>query len=174
ATRDNGSPVQKFQAPKATLMSLIIEGIMSGKLPWSLVLIGAFISIVLELCGISSLAFAVGVYLPISTSTPIMAGGLVRWLAQRTARKKRTEAEEESGPGVLVSSGLIAGGAIVGTLIAFLSMSNTIPKAIDFSKSMGAGADSDLLAFVLFLGLCGFLYLVANEYLLKSGEEKKA
>ncbi|HYV43929.1 MAG TPA: oligopeptide transporter, OPT family [Myxococcaceae bacterium] len=176
ATRDNGSPVQKFQAPKATLMSLIIEGIMSGKLPWSLVLIGAFISIVLELCGISSLAFAVGVYLPISTSTPIMAGGLVRWLAQRTARRKRTEAEEESGPGVLVSSGLIAGGAIVGTLIAFLSMSNTIPRAIDFSGVMGAAANSDLFSFALFLGLCGFLYLVANEYLLKgegAAEEKK-
>jgi hypothetical protein len=75
---------------------------------------------------------------------------------------------------VLVSSGLIAGGAIVGTLIAFLSMSSTIPKALDFSKAMGAAADSDLVAFVLFLGLCGVLYAVANEFLLKGGEEKKA
>src|SRR5205823_5643640 len=87
-----------------------------------LVLIGAFISIVLELCAISSLAFAVGVYLPLSTSTPIMLGGLVRWLANRKlASLKRSEAEEESGPGVLASSGLIAGGSIAGMLIAFAS-----------------------------------------------------
>ncbi|HVE81879.1 MAG TPA: oligopeptide transporter, OPT family, partial [Myxococcales bacterium] len=172
--RDNGTPVTKYSAPKAMLMSFIIDGIMSQKLPWSLVLIGAFISIVLELCGISSLAFAVGVYLPLSTSTPIMLGGLVRYAAERTARRKMSEAEAESGPGVLASSGLIAGGAIAGTLVAFLSFSETIVTKIDLSRGMGALAESDLLAFVLFLGLAGFLYLVANEFLLKGKAEEKA
>src|SRR5207245_11422345 len=82
--RDNGEEVKnKFTAPKPVLMSFIIEGIMSQRLPWGLVLLGVFISIVLELCGLSSLAFAVGVYLPVSTSTPIMVGGLVRWLVGR-------------------------------------------------------------------------------------------
>src|SRR5713101_1443825 len=107
--RDNGEKVtSKFSAPKPVLMSFIIEGIMSQKLPWGLVLIGVFISIVLELCGLSSLAFAVGVYLPVSTSTPIMVGGIVRWLVDRRQKRKLSDAEAESGPGVLFSSGLIA------------------------------------------------------------------
>src|SRR5205807_9495739 len=76
--RPDGSSVQKFTAPKATLMSYIIKGILSGQLPWGLVLLGVFIAIVLELCGISALAFAVGVYLPISTSAPVFAGGIIR------------------------------------------------------------------------------------------------
>src|SRR5205085_1944233 len=92
--RDNGERVtSKFSAPKPVLMSFIIEGIMTQKLPWGLVLIGVFISVVLELCGMSSLAFAVGVYLPLSTSTPIMLGGIVRYLADKTAKRKLSEAE---------------------------------------------------------------------------------
>ena len=78
--RPDGSSVQKFTAPKATLMSYIIKGILSGQLPWGLVLLGVFIAIVLELCGISALAFAVGVYLPISTSAPVFVGGMIRLL----------------------------------------------------------------------------------------------
>ncbi len=121
-TRDTGEKVEKYNAPKAMLMSFIIDGIMSRKLPWSLVLIGVFISILLELLGLSSLAFAVGVYLPVSTSIPIMIGGLVRWAADRTSRRKLTEAEAESGPGVLFSSGLIAGGAVTGMILALIQL----------------------------------------------------
>ena len=72
-TRDTGEKVTKYNAPKAMLMSFIVDGIMTQKLPWSLVLIGAFIAVLLELLGLSSLAFAVGVYLPIATSMPIAA-----------------------------------------------------------------------------------------------------
>jgi len=169
--RDNGIKVQKYSAPKATLMALIIDGIMSGTLPWSMVLIGAFISIVLELCGLSSLAFAVGVYLPISTSMPIMAGGLVRYVADRTSRKKVSEAEAESGPGVLASSGLIAGGAIGGTLIAFASPAEQFMKSINFGEHIQGFSEADGPAVVLFLGLAAFLYLVANEFLLKGKDE---
>src|SRR5581483_12411471 len=118
-TRDNGEKVKaKFSAPKPVLMSFIIEGIMTQRLPWGLVLIGVFVSVVLELCGLSSLAFAVGVYLPVSTSTPIMVGGIVRWLVDRRSRRDTSDAEAESGPGVLFSSGLIAGASVTGTVLA--------------------------------------------------------
>jgi uncharacterized oligopeptide transporter (OPT) family protein len=79
----NGQDVPKFDAPKATLMSYIIKGILGGKLPWGLVLLGAMIAIVLEMSGIPSLAFAVGVYLPLSSSSPIFIGGLVRYLVDK-------------------------------------------------------------------------------------------
>ena len=102
-------------APQATLMSTIIKGLLSRNLPWGLVLIGVFISVTLELCGIHSLSFAVGSYLPISTTAPIFAGGLVRAYVE----KKTGHAEEsEVGSGTLFSSGLIAGGSLAGILYA--------------------------------------------------------
>ena len=173
AVRDNGQPVQKFKAPKAALMSFIIDGIMSSKLPWGLVLLGVFISVVLELCGISALPFAVGVYLPISTSTPIWVGGVVRWLVERSEEKKLSDAESESSPGVLASSGLIAGGAIGGTVVAFLAFSPRLTQAMDLSKRVGDMAEDDLTAVVLFLALAVFLFGIAKQYVLK-GEPAKA
>ncbi|HET7696595.1 MAG TPA: oligopeptide transporter, OPT family [Vicinamibacterales bacterium] len=108
---------QSLPAPQATLMSTIIKGLLSQNLPWGLVLVGVFISITLELCGIHSLSFAVGSYLPIATTAPIFAGGLVRWFVER-----RTGVAEESevGSGTLFSSGLIAGGSLAGILYAIL------------------------------------------------------
>jgi putative OPT family oligopeptide transporter len=167
--RDSGEKVEgKFSAPKAMLMSFIIDGIMSRKLPWSLVLLGVFLSVMLELIGVSSLAFAVGVYLPVSASTPIMIGGLVRWLADRTARRKVTAAEAESGPGVLFSSGLIAGGAITGMVVAFAKWPRAgreFMASLDLSGKLPS-ADSDLLPLLAFLGLAAILWLVATERLL--------
>ena len=167
SVRDNGEKVSaKFNAPKPVLMSFIIEGIMTQKLPWGLVLIGVFISIVLELCGISALAFAVGVYLPMSTSSPIMLGGLVRAVADRTARRKLTAAEQESGPGVLFSSGLIAGASVAGTIVALMQLSDwssAALSAVDFSKRFPVLGESDLLGLLLFLGLATVLWLVATE-----------
>src|SRR5207253_495511 len=87
-TRPDGSQVDKFKAPKATLMSYIIKGVLDRRLPWGLVLLGVMIAIVLEMSGIPSLAFAVGVYLPLSSSSPIFIGGAVRWLVDRNLRKK--------------------------------------------------------------------------------------
>src|SRR5207237_8925738 len=86
--RPDGTRVTKFDAPKATLMSYIIKGILNRQLPWSLVLLGVMLAAVLEMCGVSSLPFAVGVYLPLSSSTPILVGGAVRWLADRTLHKQ--------------------------------------------------------------------------------------
>jgi putative OPT family oligopeptide transporter len=170
--RDDGQTVKnKFSAPKAMLMSLIIEGIMSQKLPWGLVLIGAFIAIVLELCGMPSvLAFAVGVYLPLSTSMPIMLGGIVRYLAEKTSRKKLTSAEAESGPGVLFSSGLIAGASVAGMIVALAQLpdsSRDWMMKINLGQYIPHFAESDLAAFVLFLGVAVLVYLVANEHWLK-------
>jgi len=115
---------KKLDAPKARLFQMIIDGVLEGTLPWELVLIGVFIAIMMELCGVPALAFAVGVYLPISTSSSIFLGGLVRKLADK--KSKLTEAEQESSPGVLFSSGLIAGGA----LVAILSCALVAPKTV--------------------------------------------
>jgi putative OPT family oligopeptide transporter len=116
--RDDETPVtNKFDAPKTRLMALIIDGILNGKLPWELVLVGALIAVVLELAGVPSLPFAVGVYLPIQTSAPIFIGGLVRYFVDRIKRQN----EGDTSPGVLLSSGYIAGGSIAGVLIAFFS-----------------------------------------------------
>ncbi|HEY2148391.1 MAG TPA: OPT/YSL family transporter, partial [Pirellulales bacterium] len=130
--KDDGTDVVKYDAPKARLMALITDGILNQKLPWTLVLLGVSISIVLELCGVPSLPFAVGVYLPLSTSTPIFVGGLVRFVADRFGRRAggqpRSETESDMSPGVLLSTGYIAGGAIAGMIVAFLSFNDTIPN----------------------------------------------
>jgi putative OPT family oligopeptide transporter len=104
-------------APQATLMATIIKGLLNQNLPWGLVLVGVFVSVTLELCGVRSLSFAVGSYLPIATTAPIFVGGLVRAYVER-----RTGAKEESevGAGTLFSSGLIAGGSLCGILYALL------------------------------------------------------
>ena len=113
-------------APQATLMATIIKGLLSQNLPWGLVLVGVFISVTLELCGIHSLSFAVGSYLPIATTAPIFAGGLVRaYVEKRTGRAE----ESEVGAGTLFSSGLIAGGSLAGILYAILFGRNIIRDA---------------------------------------------
>jgi putative OPT family oligopeptide transporter len=110
-------------APQATLMSTIIRGLLNQNLPWGLVLVGIFLAVTLELCGIHSLSFAVGAYLPIATTAPIFAGGLVRWWVER---KTGTVQESEVSAGTLFSSGLIAGGSIAGIIFAILVGTGTI------------------------------------------------
>jgi putative OPT family oligopeptide transporter len=107
-------------APKAVLMKLIVEGIMNANMPWDLVLIGAAAAVTVELLGVESLPFAVGVYLPIHTSVPIFLGGLLRWLSGKWTRRSGVSAEDVSERGILISSGLIAGESLVGILIAGL------------------------------------------------------
>ena len=115
-------------APQATLMSTIIRGLLSQNLPWGLVLVGVFISVTLELCGVRSLSFAVGSYLPIATTAPIFVGGLVRWWVER---KTGQQDESEISSGTLFSSGLIAGGSLAGILYAALFGRNLLPAADD-------------------------------------------
>ncbi|OLC45165.1 MAG: oligopeptide transporter, OPT family, partial [Gemmatimonadetes bacterium 13_1_40CM_4_69_5] len=117
-----GRRLTRLDSPKATLMAFIADGILTHRLPWALVLIGVFLAIAIELTGVQSLPVAVGVYLPITTSAGMFAGGIVRWLVERRARSdNRSLADIESGPGVLFSSGLIAGGAIGGIVIAAIA-----------------------------------------------------
>jgi putative OPT family oligopeptide transporter len=113
-------------APQATLMSTIIKGLLSQNLPWGLVLVGVFIAVTLELCGIHSLSFAVGSYLPIATTAPIFAGGLVRAYVEK---KTGVTEESEVGSGTLFSSGLIAGGSLAGILYAILFGNGLIEDA---------------------------------------------
>jgi hypothetical protein len=125
--RDDGSSVKtyKFQAPKTQLMQKIISGIFDQKLPWGLVLLGALIAITLELTGVPSLPFAVGVYLPLESSTPIFLGGMVRYIVERVGKARgagpASESEAEMSAGSLLSTGYIAGASIAGVLIAFVA-----------------------------------------------------
>jgi putative OPT family oligopeptide transporter len=123
---DLGEETHKYDAPKTVLMQLIIDGILDRRLPWDLVIIGVLIALTLELSGVASLPFAVGVYLPLSASTPIFIGGAVRWLVERSAGNPASAADDSS-PAVLLSSGYIAGGAIAAVLISFL---NFAPKTV--------------------------------------------
>ena len=182
--RPDGTPVQKFLAPKATLMSYIIKGMLDRKLPWGLVLFGAMISIVLELCGVSSLAFAVGVYLPISTSAPIFVGGLVRWLVDHRRRgelrhqnldEAMLAAESDKSPGVLLASGYIAGGAIAGIVIAFVAgalphTDASLTAWAERNNRLFAGPNADWLAMLPFIALTWFLYLVGREVFLSGSK----
>ncbi|MBM3808681.1 MAG: oligopeptide transporter, OPT family [Acidimicrobiia bacterium] len=104
-------------APQATLMATLIKGLLSQDLPWGLVLVGVFIAVTLELCGVHSLSFAVGAYLPIATTAPIFLGGLVRWFVER---KTGESSDSDLSSGTLFSSGLIAGGSLAGILFAVL------------------------------------------------------
>ena len=145
----------KLDAPKARLFSLIIDGILTQKLPWGLVLMGAFLALIMELVGVSSLPFAVGLYLPLSTSSPIFVGGLLRGLAD--ARSGLSEAEAESSPGVLMASGLIAGGAIAGLFAAGVQGFG-VESTFDLSRVMGRLGNSDTFALVIFGALSLALY----------------
>jgi putative OPT family oligopeptide transporter len=126
------SVVKKFPAPQAQLFRLIIDGTLGGKLPWGLVIIGMLIALVLELVGVPALPVAVGLYLPLSTSAGIFVGGLVRALVNR----RRHGDESEFSPGMLMASGLIAGGAITGVVQSVILMVEK-DKVFDFSESMG-------------------------------------
>ena len=179
----NGQDVPKFDAPKATLMSYIIKGILGSKLPWGLVLLGAMIAIVLELSSIPSLAFAVGVYLPLSSTSPILIGGLIRgavdrWIrgtkfAGRSLSEEQLVAEGDKSPGVLMASGYIAGGAIAGIVIAFMAgvpFMAGFNKKIEVFSSHNPFYSSDLLALIPFAILIILLYMTGREKLLAHRE----
>jgi putative OPT family oligopeptide transporter len=150
-------------APQATLMSTIIKGLLSQNLPWGLVLVGVFISVTLELCGIHSLSFAVGSYLPIATTAPIFVGGLVRaFVEKRTGHKE----ESEVGAGTLYSSGLIAGGSLAGILYAVLFGRNFIQDAEGVQglvPFLHEGASGMVFGALLFLALAAILARAAQR-----------
>lgn len=156
-------------APQATLMATIIKGMLSQELPWGLIILGMLIALMVELLGVPSLAFAVGSYLPLSTTAPIFVGGLIKGLVDKS---KGGSEESEVGSGTLLSSGLIAGGALTGILIAVLRSKDISPfddqtiaeflafgHKIGLGEAMGYAGDFMSLAFFGVLGY--FLYKVA-------------
>lgn len=152
---------EALPAPKAVLMKIIVEGLMQGNLPWELIIMGAALAITIEFLGINSLTVAVGFYLPISISAPIMVGGIVRWL---TTRFSKTQAEKQGREeaGTLFASGLIAGEALLSVVVALLIVPGIIDPEAPFM------VDSQLFPLALFLGLVGLLWFTAVKYAKKN------
>jgi uncharacterized oligopeptide transporter (OPT) family protein len=157
---------EKAPAPQATLMSLVIKGILTQQLPWGFVLLGVFTSILMEIIGVPALAFAVGLYLPLESTTPIFLGGLARKLVDW---KRGSESESDAGPGVLYSSGLVAGGAFIGLGASFLNLDWASVQWVARHVGFANPVLSPAVGFVLF---CGIGYLIYRTGL--KGEAKPA
>jgi putative OPT family oligopeptide transporter len=166
---------EKMPAPQATLMATIIKGLLAHDLPWGLVFVGAFISVVVELCGVRSLSFAVGAYLPLSTTAPIFVGGMVKAFADKMSGVRE---ESEVSSGMLYSTGLVAGGSLTGVLIALLSgvgkttsdgqTVSLIQYVLDTVGIHGwenLHGWADLIGIAFFAGLCFLLLRAARQRL---------
>ncbi|MGH9841943.1 MAG: OPT family oligopeptide transporter, partial [Blastocatellia bacterium] len=178
---------ERLPAPQATLMATIIKGLLARDLPWGLVFVGMFISVVVELCGVRSLSFAVGAYLPLSTTAPIFVGGLMKSLvdkmsgASSAATSAGGHGESEVSSGMLYSTGLVAGGSLTGVLIALLSgvektvTVNGVERKVSLIQyvldSVGIhgwerfGHIADLIGILFFAGLCFLLLRAARQKL---------
>lgn len=162
---------EKFAAPQATLMATLIKGLLSFNLDWQFVLVGVFIAITMELCGVKALSFAVGAYLPLSTTLPIFCGGAIKGVVDWRAKKshKKSEGDDELGKGNLFATGLVAGGALLGVIIAFLQASENTNRylesmSIEHGLKDAIGVDGfQMLGAACFI-LMGFtLYRIARK-----------
>ena len=158
----------QLPAPQASLMKMVVEGVMGGTLPWSLIVIGAFIAIVVEILGIPVLAFAIGLYLPIHLSTPIMVGGAIKWLVEKRKYSSDAERKEASDRGVLYSAGLIAGEGIIGILLAVFAVAKLDGK-IDLSGIYG----DNFVKYGNWVGLVAFALLVGSILLVCNKKKKE-
>jgi putative OPT family oligopeptide transporter len=162
----------KFPAPQGTLMATLIRGLLAHNLDWQFVLVGVFLAITVELCGVKSLSFAVGAYLPLSTTAPIFVGGAIKGLADYVARRRGEHvADSELGPGNLFATGLVAGGAIAGVVVAILSASDRSAAVLaklsveePLRHALGP-AGYDLLGVLGFAAMGTVLYFVARRRL---------
>ncbi len=175
--RPDGSEVKKYDAPKAVLMSYIIKGILDRQLPWTLVLFGVMIAVVLEMAGIGSLAFAVGVYLPLASTLPVALGGMLRWLADRRNSRlpqyqgldeEQRQAAGDRSAGVLLASGYIAGGALAGIVIAITAgvmtdFDTMVTQWAEQANPLFAGAAADGLSLLPYAVIMAVLLWVARE-----------
>ncbi len=161
---------EKFPAPQATLMATLIKGILSQNLDWEYVFVGMFLAVTMELCSISSLSFAVGAYLPLSTTLPIFVGGAIKGLVDKKKKPASTE-EEELGSGNLFATGLVAGGAVAGVMIAFLAgtdIGETILKKLSVEEAL-----INLLSHNGYFLLGVVLFAVMGYMLYKIGSKKQ-
>ena len=156
----------RYPAPQATLMATLAKGILSFNLDWQFVIVGVFIAVTLELCGIKALAFAIGLYLPLSTTLPIFAGGAVKgyvdWRAERRNEKKD---DDELGRGSLFATGLIAGGALTGVIVAILAVFfgdelGSVNLEHGITELLGTGG-YQILGTLFFLAMMVMLYRLA-------------
>ena len=174
---DEHTEVKKFDAPKAVLMSYIIKGILDRQLPWTLVLFGVMIALVLEMAGVSSLAFSVGVYLPLVSTAPIAVGGFIRWLVDRRngrlahyagLSEEEKQAAGDRSSGTLLASGYIAGGALAGIVIAISAgvLTDFDTRLTEWAARHNpffGGNAADLLSMLPYGALIVLLYLVGRE-----------
>ena len=160
-----GFGTTELAAPQATLMKMIIEGVMEGNLPWALVFIGVFIAIVVEILGISVLPVAIGLYLPLELSATIMIGGVIRWFVDK--KKADKEENKDANSGILFCSGMIAGEGLVGILLAILAVVNVAGK-IDLSGSFTTGIVGGIVLMVVMI-LCILKFSLWS----KNGKENK-
>ena len=160
-----GFGTTELAAPQATLMKMIIEGVMQGNLPWALVFIGVFIAIVVEILGISVLPVAIGLYLPLELSATIMIGGVIRWFVDK--KKADKEENKDANSGILFCSGMIAGEGLVGILLAILAVVNVAGK-IDLSGSFTTGVVGGVVLMVVMI-LCILKFSLWS----KNGKENK-
>ena len=160
-----GFGTTELAAPQATLMKMIIEGVMEGNLPWALVFIGVFIAIVVEILGISVLPVAIGLYLPLELSATIMIGGVIRWFVDK--KKADKEENKDANSGILFCSGMIAGEGLVGILLAILAVINVAGK-IDLSGSFTTGIIGGIVLMVV-MTLCILKFSLWS----KNGKENK-
>lgn len=176
-TRPDGSEVKKYDAPKAVLMSYIIKGILDQQLPWTLVVFGVMIAVVLEMAGVNALSFAVGVYLPLVSTLPIAIGGLIRWMVDRRnnqlpqyagLNQEELQAAGDRSSGTLLASGYIAGGALAGIIIAITAgvltdFDNAMNKWAEAANPFFAGVNADALSILPYAALIVLLYWVGRE-----------
>jgi putative OPT family oligopeptide transporter len=162
---DTGSGRQPLLAPQAHVMSTVVQGIMNSNLPWAPIFVGAMLAASVEILGISALPFAIGLYLPFSLSAPIMIGGLLSWGVTRFA-KSPADAKSSTDRGILVASGLVAGDALVGVVVALLMMWGTYATYFDAHEGMGisqSGEWGPWLSLIMFGALCWYLYSRARK-----------
>ncbi|CAN5829235.1 oligopeptide transporter, OPT family [soil metagenome] len=156
-----------LEAPQGTLMATLIKGLQSHNLDWQFVMAGVFLAVTVELMGVNSLSFAVGAYLPLSTTLPIFAGGLVKGVVDWRAKRKGEEPEEgELGKGSLFATGLVAGGALMGVIVAMLAVSETGQKILDkvnLGRFMPSDGTYGLIGVLFFVALAFILYRVATK-----------
>ncbi|MEJ2506573.1 MAG: OPT/YSL family transporter, partial [Ignavibacteriaceae bacterium] len=160
----------KFPAPQGTLMATLIKGLLSFNLDWQFVLVGAFLAITVELCGVNALSFAVGAYLPLSTTLPIFVGGAIKGVSDKIAARKGEKREDsELGSGSLFATGLVAGGALAGVIVALLSSEDTV---FEFFKSISTegflnnllgGSGYEILGVIFFAIMGYMLYKVSRK-----------
>ncbi len=157
----------KYAAPQATLMATLIKGILSFNLDWQFVLVGVAIAIVMELCGIKALSFAIGIYLPLSTTLPIFIGGAIRGLVDYKKKDEKNDGEEDLRKGNLYATGLVAGGAIAGVIVAFLSANESIAAQLEklnaehlLTRTLGENGYY-ILGTMMFLLMSFILYRIA-------------